>query len=58
MMRALGGRTSSGFEAPEGIVFVDIDRDTGKVAVQVVLVCSTNRFSRHGATEPCTLHSF
>ena len=25
MMRALGGRTSGGFEAPEGIVFVDID---------------------------------
>ena len=33
MMRALAGRPNVPFEAPDGIVFVDIDRDTGKLAV-------------------------
>jgi penicillin-binding protein 1B len=32
MMRALAGRPNVSFAEPEGLVFVDIDRDTGKVA--------------------------
>ena len=32
MTRALAGRANLPFQAPEGIAFVDIDRDTGKVA--------------------------
>jgi penicillin-binding protein 1B len=32
MMRALAGRPNVSFEAPEGLVFADIDRDTGKLA--------------------------
>lgn len=33
MKTALAGRPSISFEAPEGISFVDIDRDTGKLAL-------------------------
>ena len=59
MMRALGGRTSSGFEAPEGIVFVDIDRDTGRVAVPgCPRVFHESFLAGTAPTEPCTLHSF
>jgi membrane carboxypeptidase/penicillin-binding protein len=32
MMRALAGRPNVSFADPDGLVFVDIDRDTGKVA--------------------------
>lgn len=32
MMRALSGRPNEQFEAPEGVTFVDIDRDTGFLA--------------------------
>jgi penicillin-binding protein 1B len=32
MMRALAGRPNVSFAEPDGLVFVDIDRDTGKVA--------------------------
>ena len=32
MLRALGGRTSVGFNVPDGITFADIDADTGKLA--------------------------
>ena len=59
MMRALGGRTSSGFEAPEGIVFVDIDRDTGKVAAPgCPRIFHESFLAGTAPTEPCTLHSF
>ncbi len=33
MIKALAGRTSLPFDVPEGITFVDIDRDNGKLAV-------------------------
>jgi penicillin-binding protein 1B len=33
MMRALAGRTSDPFTVPDGIVFADIDADTGKVGL-------------------------
>ena len=32
MSRALAGHPSAAFDVPPGIVFVDIDKDTGKVA--------------------------
>jgi penicillin-binding protein 1B len=32
MTRALAGRPNAAFEAPEGITFVEIDRDTGRLA--------------------------
>jgi len=32
MARALAGHANQPFEVPEGIVFVDIDKDTGKLA--------------------------
>lgn len=32
MTRALAGHANQAFEAPDGVVFVDVDRDTGKVA--------------------------
>jgi penicillin-binding protein 1B len=33
MTRALAGRAGDEFEVPEGISFVDIDKDTGKLAL-------------------------
>jgi membrane carboxypeptidase/penicillin-binding protein len=59
MMRALAGRPNLPFEAPDGLVFVDIDRDTGTVAAP-----SCPRVFREAflpSTEPaeiCQLHSF
>jgi penicillin-binding protein 1B len=32
MMRALAGHPNQAFEAPDGIIFADIDRDTGRLA--------------------------
>ncbi|MDP2389079.1 MAG: PBP1A family penicillin-binding protein, partial [Acidobacteriota bacterium] len=32
MMKALAGRANAGFEAPGGVSFVEVDRDTGKIA--------------------------
>jgi penicillin-binding protein 1B len=59
MMRALGGRTSGGFEPPDGIVFADIDRDTGKIAVPgCPRVFHESFLAGTAPTEPCMLHSF
>ena len=43
MMRALAGRANVTFEPPDGIVFADIDRDTGGWPVPVVRGCSAKR---------------
>ncbi len=59
MMRALGGRPNVPFEAPEGIAFVTIDRDTGKIALPGCPRVFRESFI--AGTEPpegCTLHSF
>ena len=32
MTRALAGHANQAFDAPDGVVFVEVDRDTGKVA--------------------------
>ncbi len=59
MMRALGGRTSGGFEPPNGIVFADIDRDTGKIAVPgCPRVFHESFLAGTAPTELCMLHSF
>jgi penicillin-binding protein 1B len=59
MMRALGGRTSGGFEPPDGIVFADIDRDTGKIAVPgCPRVFHESFLAGTAPTELCMLHSF
>jgi penicillin-binding protein 1B len=59
MMRALAGRPSTAFEVPEGITFVEIDRDTGKLATAG---CPrTFREAFISGTEPvevCLLHTF
>ena len=59
MMRALAGRSSTSFEAPDGIVYVDIDRDTGKVAVSACPRVFHEAFlAGTEPTEACSLHSF
>ena len=59
MMRALGGRTSGGFEAPDGVVLADIDRDTGKIAVPgCPRVFHESFLAGTAPTELCMLHSF
>jgi penicillin-binding protein 1B len=59
MIRALAGRSNVSFEAPEGIVFVDIDRDTGKVALSTCpRVFHESFLAGTEPTESCTLHSF
>ena len=59
MMRALGGRANVGFEAPEGIVFADIDRDTGKIAVAgCPRVFHESFLAGTAPTELCALHSY
>jgi penicillin-binding protein 1B len=59
MMRALGGRANVGFEPPEGIVFADIDRDTGKIAVPgCPRIFHESFLAGTAPTEACTLHSF
>jgi membrane carboxypeptidase/penicillin-binding protein len=59
MMRALAGRGNVPFEVPEGIVFVDIDRDTGRLASPACPRVFSEAFIQ--GTEPrevCQLHSF
>jgi penicillin-binding protein 1B len=59
MMRALGGRSNLPFEAPDGIAFVDIDRDTGKVAAPGCPRIFRESFLAGTApTEMCALHTF
>jgi penicillin-binding protein 1B len=59
MMRALAGRANTTFTVPEGIVFVDIDRDTGKLATAGCPRVFKEAFLT--GTEPadvCQLHTF
>ena len=59
MKRALAGRPSTGFEPPEGLVFAEIDRDTGQLATPACPRTFTEAFIQ--GTEPlqqCSLHSF
>jgi penicillin-binding protein 1B len=57
MKAALGGRTSLPFEPPDGISFVEIDRDTGKLATPACPRVMNESFA--AGTEPyeiCELH--
>ena len=57
MMRALAGHANVPFEAPEGVSFVEIDRDTGKLATPTCPRVTSEAFL--AGTEPlevCELH--
>jgi penicillin-binding protein 1B len=57
MTRALAGRSGDEFEVPEGISFVDIDKDTGKLALPACPHVFREAFM--AGTEPtraCDLH--
>ena len=57
MKNAIAGRASSTFEAPEGVNFVEIDRDTGKIATPNCPRVTNEAFL--AGTEPlqqCELH--
>jgi len=57
MKNAVAGRQSPAFEAPEGVTFVEVDRDTGKIATPICPRLTTEAFL--SGTEPqgvCELH--
>ncbi len=59
MARALAGHTSQAFDVPDGIVFVDIDKDTGKLATPACPNVFREAFlAGTEPTEPCPIHSF
>jgi penicillin-binding protein 1B len=59
MMKALAGHPNLPFQAPEGITFVDIDRDTGAIAAPgCPRVFSEAFIQGTEPTEVCRLHSF
>jgi penicillin-binding protein 1B len=59
MIRALAGHVSTPFEVPEGIVFADIDRDTGKLATPTCPRTFREAFlAGSEPTEACHLHYF
>jgi penicillin-binding protein 1B len=59
MIRALAGHQSTPFTTPDGIVFVDIDRDTGKLATPACPRIFHEAFlSGSEPAETCALHYF
>ncbi len=59
MKHALAGRGGSSFDAPDGVSFIEIDRDTGKIATPACPRVTTEAFL--AGTEPlgvCELHRF
>ena len=59
MIRALAGHQNLPFESPDGLTFVDIDRDTGYLATPACPRIFNEAFIQ--GTEPvrpCPLHSF
>ena len=59
MKTALAGRGGSSFEAPQGVSFIEIDRDTGKIATPACPRVTNEAFL--SGTEPlgvCELHRF
>jgi membrane carboxypeptidase/penicillin-binding protein len=59
MKNALAGRGGSEFEAPAGVSFIEIDRDTGKIATPTCPRVTNEAFL--SGTEPlgiCELHRF
>jgi penicillin-binding protein 1B len=59
MMGALAGHANKPFDAPEGVVFVNIDRDTGKIATAACPRVFHEAFlPGTEPTEVCQLHQF
>jgi penicillin-binding protein 1B len=59
MKRAVGGHRSGVFDAPDGIVYVDIDRDTGKLAAPGCPRIFREAFlAGEEPTQTCVLHTF
>ena len=59
MARALAGHPSQAFDVPEGVVFVDIDKDTGKLATPACPKVFRESFlAGTEPTEPCPIHYF
>ena len=59
MIRALAGHASTPFTTPDGIVFADIDRDTGKLATPACPRVFREAFlAGSEPTETCALHYF
>ena len=57
MTRALAGHANQAFEVPEGIVFVDIDKDTGKLATPACPKVFRESFlAGTEPTELCPIH--
>ena len=59
MKNALAGRSGTDFEAPPGVSFIEIDRDTGKIATPACPRVTSEAFL--AGTEPlgvCELHRF
>jgi membrane carboxypeptidase/penicillin-binding protein len=59
MIRALAGHQSTAFQVPDGITFVDIDRDTGKLATPSCPRVFHEAFlTGSEPTETCSVHYF
>ncbi len=59
MARALAGHANQPFDVPAGIVFVDIDKDTGKLATPACPHVFREAFlAGTEPTEPCPIHYF
>jgi penicillin-binding protein 1B len=59
MKRALGNRRGGTFEAPDGIAYVDVDRDTGRLAAPGCPRVFREAFlAGEEPTESCVLHTF
>ena len=59
MTRALAGRASQAFDVPEGVVFVDIDKETGKLATPACPKVFRESFvAGTEPTETCPVHIF
>jgi membrane carboxypeptidase/penicillin-binding protein len=57
MKNAIAGRQSPSFDAPDGISFLEVDRDTGRIATPICPRVTTEAFLT--GTEPqqvCELH--
>jgi penicillin-binding protein 1B len=59
MLKALAGRDSTSFKTPDGITFLDIDRDTGRLAGPLCPRTFSEAFiAGTEPTEACALHSW
>jgi penicillin-binding protein 1B len=59
MNRALAGHSGEQFDVPEGVVFVDIDKETGKLATPACPKVYRESFiPGTEPTEPCPIHYF